>query len=48
MDFEQIAPYLDVWCPNKRLVDGLPFNDPRMLKIIQSGWSGGYCGNESA
>jgi len=42
MDFEQIVPYLDIWCPNMRLVSGLLVHDPRMLRIMQSGhpvWS---------
>jgi len=42
MDFERIEPYLDIWCPNMRLVNGLLANDPRMLRIMKSGdpvWS---------
>ncbi|NUM52666.1 MAG: DUF4091 domain-containing protein [Candidatus Hydrogenedentes bacterium] len=41
-DYERIAPYVDVWCPNMRLVSGLLVNDARMTAIRDSGkpvWS---------
>ena len=41
-DYERIAPLVDVWCPNMRLVTGLIAGDPRMRDIMQSGktvWS---------
>jgi hypothetical protein len=40
--FEQIEPYIDIWCPGMRLVSGLLWGDPRMERIINSGkelWS---------
>lgn len=41
-DFEKLFPYIDVWCPNMRLVSGLLCKDPRIEKIMASGkpvWS---------
>jgi hypothetical protein len=41
-DYERIAPYVDVWCPNMRLVSGLLVNDARMTAMRDSGkpvWS---------
>lgn len=41
-DYQRIAPYVDVWCPNMRLVTGLLVADPRMQDILRSGkpvWS---------
>jgi hypothetical protein len=35
-DFERIRPYVDVWCPNMRLVSGLLSGDPRMQWIRES------------
>ncbi|MBI2434871.1 MAG: PQQ-like beta-propeller repeat protein [Candidatus Hydrogenedentes bacterium] len=33
-DFEAIDPFVDVWCPNMRMVTGLFFDDPRMTQIM--------------
>jgi hypothetical protein len=33
-DFERIAPLVDVWCPNMRLVSGLLSGDPRIKHIM--------------
>jgi len=41
-DFQRIEPFIDVWCPNMRLVSGLLAADPRIERIIKSGkpvWS---------
>ena len=41
-DFEQIAPRMEVWCPEMELVTGLLVQDPRMREIMASGkpvWS---------
>jgi len=41
-DFNRIAPLIDVWCPNMRLVTGLLADDPRIKRILDSGktvWS---------
>lgn len=41
-DYQRIAPFVDVWCPNMRLVNGLITQDPRMQDIMRSGktlWS---------
>jgi len=41
-DFQRIEPFIDVWCPNMRLVSGLLAADPRIQRIIKSGkpvWS---------
>jgi len=41
-NFEEIEPYIDIWCPNMRLVSGLLWGDPRMERIMNSGkelWS---------
>ncbi len=41
-DYQRIAPLVDVWCPNMRLVNGLLSKDPRMEDIMASGkpvWS---------
>jgi outer membrane protein assembly factor BamB len=41
-DFLRIEPFIDVWCPNMRLVTGLLTKDPRMARIMESGkvaWS---------
>ncbi|MBI4557830.1 MAG: PQQ-binding-like beta-propeller repeat protein [Candidatus Hydrogenedentes bacterium] len=41
-DFERIEPYIDIWCPNMRLVSGLLAQDPRMKRILEGGdtvWS---------
>ena len=41
-DFDRISPYVDLWCPNMRLVSGLLAKDPRMERIMNSGkvvWS---------
>ncbi len=41
-DFDRISPYVDVWCPNMRLVSGLLAQDPRIQRIKDSGkvvWS---------
>ncbi|MBX7259082.1 MAG: PQQ-binding-like beta-propeller repeat protein [Candidatus Hydrogenedentes bacterium] len=41
-DYQRIAPYVDVWCPNMRLVTGLAVDDPRIVDIMKSGkpvWS---------
>lgn len=41
-DYDRIAPYVDIWCPNMRLVSGLLVNDARMNAIRTSGkplWS---------
>ncbi len=35
-DFQRIAPFVDVWCPNMRLVSGLLSNDPRMRSIMNA------------
>lgn len=40
--FEQIAPTIDVWCPNMRQVTGLLAQDPRIRAMMDSGvpvWS---------
>jgi outer membrane protein assembly factor BamB len=34
-DFERIEPFVDVWCPNMRLVTGLLSGDPRMERIMK-------------
>ena len=41
-DFQKLFPYVDVWCPNMRLVNGLLCKDPRIEAIMHSGkpvWS---------
>jgi outer membrane protein assembly factor BamB len=41
-DYEAIAPYVDVWCPNARLVNLMLVKDRRIQDILQSGkivWS---------
>ncbi len=41
-DFERIEPFIDIWCPNMRLVSGLLAQDPRIRRIMDSGktvWS---------
>ena len=41
-DFDRIAPFVDVWCPNMRLVSGLLVHDARITAIRDSGkpvWS---------
>lgn len=41
-DYGRIAPLVDVWCPNMRLVNGLLSKDPRIEDILASGkpvWS---------
>jgi hypothetical protein len=40
-DFERIRPFVDIWCPNMRLVSGLLSGDPRIKRIMQAGtvWS---------
>jgi hypothetical protein len=41
-DFERIEPFIDIWCPNMRLVSGLLSGDPRIERIMKSGkpvWS---------
>lgn len=35
-DFERIDPYVDIWCPNMRLVTGLVSGDPRIRRIMDS------------
>lgn len=35
-DFERIAPYIDIWCPNMRLANGALSGDPRMERILKS------------
>lgn len=35
-DFERIEPFIDVWCPNMRLVNGVLSGDPRMERILKS------------
>ncbi|MCC6696609.1 MAG: PQQ-binding-like beta-propeller repeat protein [Candidatus Hydrogenedentes bacterium] len=42
VDYERISPYVDLWCPNMRLVSGLLADDPRIERIVNSGkevWS---------
>ncbi len=41
-DYDRIAPYVDIWCPNMRLVSGMLVNDARINAIRTSGkpiWS---------
>jgi hypothetical protein len=41
-DYERLAPFIDVWCPNMRLMSGGLCNDPRVAGILASGktvWS---------
>ncbi|MCC6794497.1 MAG: DUF4091 domain-containing protein [Candidatus Hydrogenedentes bacterium] len=41
-DYDRIAPYVDIWCPNMRLVSGMLVNDARINAIRNSGkplWS---------
>ncbi len=40
-DYERIAPLVDVWAPNMRLVTGLLTGDPRIKQILKSStvWS---------
>jgi outer membrane protein assembly factor BamB len=41
-DYEKLAPFIDVWAPNMRLVSGLLCKDPRIESIMKSGdpvWS---------
>ncbi len=38
-DYERLAPFIDVWCPNMRLTSGALCGDPRMAGILKSGKS---------
>ncbi|MCC6491368.1 MAG: PQQ-binding-like beta-propeller repeat protein [Candidatus Hydrogenedentes bacterium] len=41
-DYDRISPYVDLWCPNMRLVSGLLADDLRIQRILNSGkevWS---------
>lgn len=41
-DYDRIAPYVDIWCPNMRFVSGVLVNDARIDAIRKSGkplWS---------
>ncbi|MCX6622234.1 MAG: PQQ-binding-like beta-propeller repeat protein, partial [Acidobacteria bacterium] len=35
-DFERIEPFIDIWCPNMRLVSGALSGDPRMERILKT------------
>ena len=41
-DYENLKPFIDLWCPNMRLVSGLVARDPRIESIMNTGtpvWS---------